>query len=150
MCRSYTRLRRRALAHNLMGTPDEDLCYYESYLAFVEAIFPVQQTQETRLLDVGCGSGWSTYGFARGGYEATGIDLNAGAFEPPQVGGLTLAQANAVSLPFADASFEVVSSYQCLEHIPEPQRAIDEMIRVCKPRGVVCIVSRIYLAPHTR
>ncbi|MEH2160649.1 MAG: class I SAM-dependent methyltransferase [Nostoc sp.] len=40
-----------------------------------------------------------------------------------------------------DASFDVVASHQAIEHIPDPQKAIMEMIRVLKPGGNLCIVG---------
>jgi SAM-dependent methyltransferase len=38
-------------------------------------------------------------------------------------------------LPFADDSFDLIMSQAVLEHVPDPQRAVDEMIRVLKPGG---------------
>lgn len=44
---------------------------YAKYLQFVRHHAPAGD-----LLDVGCGSGWTTYLFARAGYAAHGVDLN--------------------------------------------------------------------------
>ena len=56
--------------------------HYAPLLDFVSRVQPPQgHAPFTRLLDVGCGSGWSTFAFAKAGYDATGIDLNAAAFE---------------------------------------------------------------------
>lgn len=99
------------------------------------------------LLDVGCGCGWSSYCFARVGYETTGIDLNPVAFEPPSLPNLRLQEGSALNLPFRNETFDVVVSYQCLEHVPDPKLALDEMVRVTKPGGMVCVVGPNLLSP---
>ena len=110
---------------------------YADYVQFVSAFV----TPGGRVLDVGCGAGWSTDLFARRGYEATGIDLNPDAFEPPAHGQLRLTLGSGTAIPFPDASFDAVASHQCLEHIPDPARMLTEMVRVARPGGVVCIVG---------
>lgn len=94
-----------------------------------------------RLLDVGCGTGWSSYFFAERGFQVTGIDLNLDAFQSPLHDRLTFIEGSALDLPFEDKAFDVVCSYQALEHMPDPQKALEEMCRVCAPGGVVCIVG---------
>lgn len=55
-----------------------------------------------------------------------------------------LQQADILSIPHADQSFDVVMAAHVLEHFLEPQRALTEMIRVLKPGGVlfVCMTRR--------
>lgn len=110
---------------------------YAKYRQFVNQ----SASQRGSLLDVGCGSGWSSYILSKEGYDVVGIDLNAKAFECPTVPHLTLVEGSAMDLPFEDASFDVVGSHQAIEHIPDPQKAILEMIRVLKPGGTLCIVG---------
>jgi demethylmenaquinone methyltransferase/2-methoxy-6-polyprenyl-1,4-benzoquinol methylase len=52
-----------------------------------------------------------------------------------------LQQANILSIPHVDQSFDLVMAAHVLEHLPEPQLALEEMIRVLRPGGVlfVCI-----------
>jgi ubiquinone/menaquinone biosynthesis C-methylase UbiE len=45
--------------------------------------------------------------------------------------------SDAYSLPFADASFDVVHAHQLLQHVPDPVRALAEMRRVLRPGGLV-------------
>lgn len=124
----------RVRTAGLTATTSESL--YRRYIEFVRTFAPTG-----RILDVGCGSGWSTYWFASKGYLATGVDLSSGAFEPPQIDHLRFVEGSATDLPFAPGTFEVVASYQCLEHVPDPRKALQEMIRVARPGGVVCIVG---------
>lgn len=110
---------------------------YSKYIQFVNQ----SVSQHGNLLDVGCGSGWSSYLLSQEGYQVVGIDLNAAAFECPTATNLTLVEGSAVNLPFEDASFDVVATHQAIEHIPDPEQAIKEMIRVLKPGGMLCIVA---------
>ncbi len=105
------------------GEKDRAVAYYQDYIAFVRHVAPpaLHPDGKPRLLDIGCG--WSSYAFVEAGYHATGIDLNAGAFEPPPTPELMLLEASATDLPFPDDSFDVVAAYQCIEHVPDPERA---------------------------
>ncbi len=127
---------------------DQALAYYQDLMLFTGACTPPStEAPFPTILDVGCGSGWSTYAFARAGYDATGVDLNPEAFEPPAHERCRLKVGSATALPFGDAGFDAVVCYQCLEHVPDPRRALDEMIRVCRPGGVVSIVGPNLVSP---
>jgi SAM-dependent methyltransferase len=62
------------------------------------------------------------------------------------------ARGDAHALPFVDGAFDVVLCTEVLEHLVEPQRAIDEMHRVLKPGGQLLLTTRflfpIHDAPH--
>lgn len=122
--------------------------YYARYVAFVSRSCPAEPLPTRfRLLDVGCGSGWSTFAFGLAGYDAVGIDLSTEAFEPPASDGCVLQKASALDIPHPDGSFDVVASYQFLEHACSPEKALGEMVRVCKPSGVVCVAGPNLLSP---
>jgi SAM-dependent methyltransferase len=59
---------------------------------------------------------------------------------------------DAQALGICDASFDVVLCTEVLEHLPEPQRAIDEIYRVLVPGGQLLLTTRflfpIHDAPH--
>jgi uncharacterized protein YbaR (Trm112 family) len=54
--------------------------------------------------------------------------------------------ADAHDLPFADAEFDFVLAISVLEHVADPQRAVDEIWRVLRPRGCV-YASTPFLQP---
>jgi len=60
--------------------------------------------------------------------------------------------ADAQVLGVASETFEVILCTEVLEHLPEPQRAIDEMFRVLKPGGTLLLTTRflfpLHDAPH--
>lgn len=59
---------------------------------------------------------------------------------------------DAQALGIASEAFDLVLCTEVLEHLPEPQRAIDEMFRVLKPGGTLLLTTRflfpIHDAPH--
>ncbi|UOQ83433.1 class I SAM-dependent methyltransferase [Gracilibacillus salinarum] len=54
---------------------------------------------------------------------------------------VTFVQSNANHLPFSDNSFDFVYTRLVLMHNSNPNDIIREMIRVCKPGGVICAVE---------
>ncbi|MFC2968013.1 class I SAM-dependent methyltransferase [Acidimangrovimonas pyrenivorans] len=100
------------------------------------------------LLEVGVGTGLvlPLYG---GDLAVTGVDYSeemlAKAEEKVRDQGLTrikaLRQMDARQLDFPDASFDSVAAMHVLSVVPEPERVLSEMARVCKPGGKVVIVN---------
>ncbi|MEY4545691.1 MAG: hypothetical protein RL685_1886 [Pseudomonadota bacterium] len=100
----------------------------------------------TTVLDVGCGPGSITRGFAERLSSGTvvGVDLSeealAGARLDASERGLKnvrYVQGSVYELPFADSSFDVVYAHQVLQHLKEPGVALLEMLRVLRPGGIV-------------
>jgi len=110
---------------------------YARYVDFVASF----GTLAASILDVGCGTGWSAFFFAEKGFNTTGVDLNVQAFETPSHPKLALSAGSALALPFNDAEFDVVTAHQTLEHVPQPTRMLQEMLRVLRPGGILCIVG---------
>lgn len=97
-----------------------------------------------RLLEAGCGTGQWVRFFRSLGHDAVGVDfatsgLNVGrAFDAT----LDLRQADFRALPFAEGSFDYVTSFGAVEHDPDgPEPALREFRRVLKPHGwLMCSV----------
>lgn len=99
------------------------------------------QLKGKRVLDIACGTGWSTEQFVRAGAIVTAIDLTPHAvaltkkrleMEHLQA---TVIEADAENLPFADNSFDYVMAWGCLMHTPDTEKAIREINRVLVPGG---------------
>ena len=98
------------------------------------------------VLDVGCGRGEILRHCARLGAHAFGIDYATVAVDMSQEiiaqtadrqGKIGVSQANAMTLPFATASFDRVLMFDVVEHLYpwELQQALAEVNRVLKPNG---------------
>lgn len=94
-----------------------------------------------RWLDVGTGGGGLALELARGGAAVVGVDVAADglahAREAAAEAGLaaTFEVADAVSLPYADASFDGVASAFAVIFADDPERAAAELARVCRSGG---------------
>lgn len=88
-------------------------------------------------LEVGCGTGLILSRVAHEARRAEGVDLSPGMLELAKKRGLDVREGSATELPYPDASFDVVYSFKVLAHVPDIEKALSEMARVCRPGGVV-------------
>jgi SAM-dependent methyltransferase len=100
-------------------------------------------TAGQRVLDVACGTGVVTVTAARRGASASGLDLSPVLLERArrnaEIAGVTIdfTEGDVEALPYADASFDVVTSQFGHIFAPRPAIAIGEMLRVLKPGGTI-------------
>jgi len=106
-----------------------------------------------RLLDVGCGTGhWSRF-FLSQGYDVVGVDISLSMTRNAQkkcLNKTSFMVANASSLPFEKASFNIVTAMATLEFISNTESSVAEMLRCTKPDGSVIIGTLNKLAPINR
>jgi ubiquinone/menaquinone biosynthesis C-methylase UbiE len=102
------------------------------------------------VLDCGCGPGSITCDIARriAPGKVIGLDASAAALviaarraQESGIGNLAFEQGSVYSLPFRDASFDAVFSHALLEHLAQPQRAVNEFFRVLKPGGALGVCT---------
>jgi len=94
------------------------------------------------VLEVGCGTGLILEKLARSARRAEGVDLSPGMLEHAKRRGLDVREGSATELPYPDASFDVSVSFKVLAHVPDIERALSEMARVCRPGGYV--IAELY------
>lgn len=81
--------------------------------------------------------------------RVTGVDLSDGMLARARSRAadldrpVTLRQADAHALPFDDATFDTVVCTLGLCAIPDPGKAIDEMVRVLRPGGALILVDHV-------
>lgn len=92
-----------------------------------------------RLLDVGCGGGDIVKMAREAGFEAAGVEFSADAVAYGRARGLDVAQGTLEGAAFPDASFDGVSLFHVLEHLPDPVGTLREVRRILKPGGVLLV-----------
>jgi ubiquinone/menaquinone biosynthesis C-methylase UbiE len=108
------------------------------------------------VLDAGCGTGFLAFELAGRGHRVVGVDFAPAMIEEARRKAaarpvsVKFEEADVEQLPFAAGSFDLVISRHVLWTLPHPDAAIDEWIRVLRPRGrLVVIDSRLDAAVAT-
>jgi SAM-dependent methyltransferase len=107
----------------------------------------------TRVIDVGAGAGRHSFEAYRRGADVIAFDQDAAelenvstmfeamaeAGEVPESARARAVVGNALELPYEDGTFDVVIASEILEHVPEDDAAIAELIRVLKVGGKLAV-----------
>jgi SAM-dependent methyltransferase len=107
----------------------------------------------TRVIDVGCGAGRHTFEAYRRGADVVAFDQDVAELEKvnevlramaekgeaPRSATAETVSGDALRLPYADQTFDVVIASEILEHIPHDDTAIAELIRVLKVGGTLAV-----------
>lgn len=106
-----------------------------------------------KVIDVGCGAGRHAFEAYRRGAEVIAFDRDASELrsvdtilhamaetgEAPAAASAKVVLGDALSLPYADETFDCVIASEILEHIPQDDAAIAELIRVLKVGGTLAV-----------
>ncbi|MCV7195260.1 class I SAM-dependent methyltransferase [Mycobacterium angelicum] len=107
----------------------------------------------TKVIDVGCGAGRHAFeayrrgadvvAFDRDGAELRSVDTMLRAMaqtgEAPATASAKAVLGDALRLPYADETFDCVIASEILEHVPQDDAAIAELIRVLKVGGTLAV-----------
>lgn len=97
-----------------------------------------------RVLDCACGEGYGSALLARQAKSVDGVDIDAQTIAHAQLRyattpGLRFAAASALALPFAAESFDLIVSFETLEHLAEHDALLAEFRRVLAADGVLLV-----------
>jgi ubiquinone/menaquinone biosynthesis C-methylase UbiE len=107
-----------------------------------------------KVLDIACGAGYgSSYLAGCGAVMVVGVDISESALTYAcnhyMRDNLHFLQGDAVRLPFEDSEFDVIVSFETIEHIVQFQEYVKEMKRVLTPRGIfICSTPHIKYTRH--
>ena len=109
--------------------------------------FARRYAEGRRVLDAACGEGYGTALLGTNAAEAVGVDIDAGSIRHAQstYGSSTIrfVEGSCTALPLPDASFDVVVSFETIEHLDASDQPpmLAEFARVLKPAGLLIISS---------
>ena len=98
---------------------------------------PVQPGK--RYLDIGCGSGELVAAISRLGVQAEGVEPSRDAVESARRVGLKVHCGVLHDANYPEASFDILSMFHVLEHVPKPAEVLVECRRILKPGGLLVI-----------
>jgi ubiquinone/menaquinone biosynthesis C-methylase UbiE len=108
----------------------------------------VAALDQPRVLDLGCGAGHASFATARFAREVIAFDLTAGMLEVTAatakergLSNISTAQGSVEDLPFDSQQFDFVVSRYSAHHWNDVPRALQEVKRVLKPGGQVCVID---------
>lgn len=129
-------------AAHAMGKPFSDP-YCGRMLADMGGLFMVLPPAPARLLDLGCGSGWTSVFYAKRGYQVTGQDIAPDMIALAEknraaagVEGLDFRVSDYESMTF-DEEFDAAVFYDALHHAEDPAAALGSVYRALKPGGML-------------
>ena len=95
--------------------------------------------RDLRLLDCGCGTGYNLRNLLRPYGRAYGFDLSEDSMRRGRAAGLPIVRGNVQQIPFHSGCFDVATSLDVLQSVPDDRRALTEIARVLKPGGHVVL-----------
>lgn len=129
----------------------------EDHIARYE--YAEQFVKGKRVLDLACGSGFGSAMVSdAGAVSVDGVDIAPEAIDYAKKNfareNVSFHQGSADSLSFADKSFDVIVSFETIEHLPDEIRAkyLDEMHRVLTDEGLLLLSTpnKAILSPWTK
>ena len=113
---------------------------HDAYWVYRDAFFELLPSPPATVLEVGCGEGRVTRDLRRRGYDVTGLDVSPTLVEAARGSDPSgsYVVGDAAALPFGDASFDLVVSYNSLIDVDDMPAAVAEAGRVLRPAGRFC------------
>jgi SAM-dependent methyltransferase len=91
--------------------------------------------RDLRILDGGCGTGHNLRVLLAPHGRTFGFDLHADAIRRARAAGRPLVRANLEQIPFASGTFDLATSFDVMQSVPDDKAALRELARVLRPGG---------------
>jgi O-antigen biosynthesis protein len=113
--------------------------HYHRYLSVLNHV------RDKSVLDVACGEGYGSDLIAKYAESVIGVDLSEEAIKHATSAyckaNLQFEHGSVLDLPFRNETFDVVISFETIEHLVEQSQMLDEILRVMKTDGLLIISS---------
>jgi ubiquinone/menaquinone biosynthesis C-methylase UbiE len=107
--------------------------------------FAINFVQGKNVLDIACGEGYGSSILSRFALNVSGVDIDhdvvSHANNKYSNNNLNFFVGSVLQIPFPENHFDVIVSFETIEHISEHNEMFHELKRVLKPKGVLIISS---------
>ncbi len=101
-------------------------------------VYALPFVEGKRVLDIACGTGYGIAILKELAEYVIGVDVDHGAARAARGecgNNAVVLLGNGIGLPFADGTFDVITSFETLEHLHDRRAFVAELHRVLAPRG---------------
>ena len=147
--------RRRTLWDRMAGNYDRQVerTYQETYDRSIQLVREIV-TPTAQVLEMGCGTSIISLAVAPAVTHVTATDFSSDMIAVAEnkairaeIDNITFRVADSQSLPYDDASFDVVLLFNVLHFVKEPARMLGEVHRLLKQGGLVSSATDCYSEP---
>ena len=119
------------------------------FAALERVLLQTDLKPDAAVLDAGCGTGTNSVWLAKRGFKVTAADFSEFALSEAEGEGIDYRREDLTALSLEDASFDAVICIGVLMHIPDVEKALQELVRVLRPGGYLIIAEANANAPET-
>ena len=154
---------RREVPPALYDQAYEDLAFYQEYfaqarqspgrrhIAWAWRHFFRMVPGHGRILDIGCATGTFMSAARERGWEPAGVDVSPAATRvAAELTGGEVHVGTVEACRFADGTFDAVTAWEVLEHVPDPLGFVSEICRILKPGGSFALSTPNWRSPWER
>lgn len=105
-------------------------------------VYALPYTKNKTVLDIACGTGYGIGLLRPNARFVTGVDVDPVAANEARAecgANAAVLLGDGLGLPFADESFDIVTSFETLEHLHERNKFLAELRRVLRPDGILLL-----------
>ena len=112
------------------------------------------QVENATVIDIGCGEGGLSIAFAKENSKVLSLDIDPERVKRSKIRAeeegveVNFVVADGLRLPFRSFSFDIIICNDLIEHVPEPQRLMEDCNRVLKKGGILYLQTPNRMSPY--
>lgn len=120
--------------------------YYSKYIKYVKITL---KNSDDKFLDIGCGNGVILNQLKKEGFKnGYGVDISKLFIKEAKKNGLKNVYVyDGINFPFKKESFNLVGSFNVLEHVEDPEKFLKYQIKLLKKKGFIIVACPNFFSP---